>query len=216
VFLSSATEQGHTVVDRELYLPKEWTDDRERGRAAGIPDERDVATKPALARQMLERTLAAGVTLGFVAGDRVYGDDRGLRGWLEAQHQAHVLAVSGKEYVWRNQKQQRVSSLLADLPTEGWERLRAGAGSKGPRWYDGLRLEVSAPAAPSFTRWVLIRRSSSDPSEVTASVSYAPQTTTLRQLVRGAGLCWTVEESIQTGKGEVGLDHYEGRSWTGW
>lgn len=216
VFLSYATEQGHTLMDRELYLPKEWTDDRERCRAAGIPDERDFATKPALARQMLERTLAAGVKLGFVAGDSVYGDDRGLRGWLEAQHQAHVLAVSGKEYVWRNQKQQRVSSLLADLPTEGWERLSAGAGSKGPRWYDWLRLELSEPAEPSFRRWLLVRRSVSEPSEVTAYVSYAPATTTLRQLVRAAGLRWTVEESIQTGKGEVGLDHYEVRSWTGW
>lgn len=216
VFLSFASEHGHTLLDRELYLPKEWTDDRERCRAAGIPDARDFATKPALARQMLERTLAAGVKLSFVAGDSVYGDDRGLRGWLEAQNQAHVLAVSGKEYVWRNQKQQRVSSLLADLPDEGWERLSAGAGSKGPRWYDWLRLELSEPAETDFTRWLLVRRSISEPSEVTAYVTYALATTTLQQLVRVAGLRWTVEESIQTGKGEVGLDHYEVRSWSGW
>jgi SRSO17 transposase len=216
VFLSYASAHGHTLLDRELYLPKEWTDDRERCRAAGIPPERDFATKPVLARQMLERTLAAGVRLAWIAGDSVYGDDRSLRRWLEAHKQAHVLAVSGKEYVWRNQKQQRVSSLLSDLPIAGWERLSAGTGSKGPRWYDWLRLELSEPAEPSFKRWLLVRRSVSDPSEVTAYVTYAPATTTLRQLVRVAGLRWTVEESIQTGKGEVGLDQYEVRSWTGW
>lgn len=216
VFLSYASEHGHTLLDRELYLPKEWTDDPERCRAAGIPPERSFATKPALAQQMLERTLAAGVRLAWVAGDSVYGDDRGLRKWLETHKQAHVLAVSGKEYVWRNQKQQRVSSLLADLLNKGWERLSAGAGSKGPRWYDWLRLELSAPAEPSFKRWLLIRRSVSDPSEVTAYVTYALASTTLRHLVRVAGLRWTVEESIQTGKGEVGLDHYEVRSWSGW
>lgn len=165
---------------------------------------------------MLERTFAAGVRLAWIAADSVYGDDRGFRNWLEAQKQADVLAVSGKETVWRNQRQQRISSLLAELPLEGWERLSAGAGSKGPRWYDWLRLELSEPAEADFKRWLLVRRSITDPSEVTAFVSDSLASTTLVQLVRVAGLRWTVEESIQTGKGELGLDHYEARSWSGW
>lgn len=216
VFLAYASEHGHCLMDRELYLPKEWTDDRERCRHAGIPAERSFATKPVLARQMLERSFAAGVKLAFVAGDSVYGDDRGLRTWLEGQKQAYVLAVSGKEYVWRNQKQQSVSSMLADLPTEGWQRLSAGAGSKGPRWYDWLRLELHDPAEQAFKRWLLVRRSISKPSELTAYVTFAPAATSLSKLVEVAGMRWTVEESIQTGKGEVGLDQYEVRSWTGW
>lgn len=216
VFLAYASTHGHTLMDRELYLPAAWTDDRERCRRAGIPDDRPFATKPALARQMLERTFAAGVNLAWVAGDSVYGDDRALRSWLEGARKAYVLAVSGKEYVWRQQQQQRVSALLAELPVAGWERLSAGAGSKGPRWYDWRRLELHAPAAADFSRWLLVRRNISDPNEVTASVTYAPAATTLPQLVRVAGMRWTVEESIQTGKGEVGLDHYEVRSWTGW
>jgi SRSO17 transposase len=216
VFLAYASEHGHTLLDRELYLPAAWTDDRERCRRADIPDDRPFATKPELARQMLERSLAAGVQLAFLAGDSVYGDDRSLRSWLEERRQAYVLAVSGKEYVWRNQRQQRVSALLAELPVAGWERLSAGAGSKGPRWYDWMRLDLHNPAEADFTRWLLVRRSISDPSEVTAYVTYAPAATTLPQLVRVAGMRWTVEESIQTGKGEVGLDHYEVRSWTGW
>jgi SRSO17 transposase len=216
VFLAYASAQGHTLMDRELYLPVAWTDDRERCHGAGIPDDRPFATKPALARQMLERTLAAGVKLAWIAGDSVYGDDRSLRSWLEERRQAYVLAVSGKAYVWRQQHQQRVSAILAELPVEGWERLSAGEGSKGPRWYDWLRLDLHDPAEADFTRWLLVRRSMSDPTEVTAYVTYAPVATTLSHLVRVAGMRWTVEESIQTGKGDVGLDHYEVRSWTGW
>jgi SRSO17 transposase len=216
VFLSYASEHGHTLMDRELYLPKEWTNDRERCRKAGIPDERAFATKPVLARQMLERSFAAGVKLAWIAGDSVYGDHRPLRQWLEARRQAYVLAVSSNEYVWHEQRQQAVSTLLTGLPAEGWERLSAGAGSKGPRWYDWRRLELSDPAEEGFARWLLVRRSISDPSEMTAYVSFAPVDSTLPALVRVAGMRWTVEESIQTGKGEVGLDHYEVRSWTGW
>ncbi|MEN9938751.1 MAG: transposase [Chloroflexota bacterium] len=139
VFLTYATKHGHTLVDRELYLPAEWTDDRERCRAAGIPDDRVFATKPALARQMLERTRASGVPFAWVSGDSVYGDDRGLRQWLEAHDQAFVLAVSGKETVWIDGRQQRITDWLDALPTDGWERLSAGVGSKGLRWYNWQR-----------------------------------------------------------------------------
>jgi SRSO17 transposase len=216
VFWAYASRSGHTLLDRELDLPAGWTDDRERCRSAGIPDDRAFATKPALARQMLERTLTAGVVLAWVTGDSIYGDDRALRQWLEEHRQAYVLAVSGKASVWLRQQQRRIGPLLADLPAEGWERISAGMGSKGPRWYDWQRLEASAPRQGGWQRWVLIRRSIEAPTEVTAYLAYAPATTPLAALVRVAGMRWTVEESIQTAKGEVGLDHYEVRSWTGW
>ena len=216
VFLAYASAQGHTLLDRELYLPKAWSDDRERCRAAGIPDERAFATKPVLARQMLERTFQAGVPLAWVTGDSVYGDDRALRGWLEQRKQAYVLAVSGKESVWFGEEQRQIKTLLAELSSEGWERLSAGAGSKGPRVYDWQRLELSAPTQQGWKRFLLIRRSISDPSELTGYMTFAKAHTTLSELVRVAGTRWTVEESIQTAKGEVGLDHYEVRSFSGW
>jgi SRSO17 transposase len=216
VFLAYASRYGHSLLDRELNLPAGWTDDRERCRSAGIPDDRAFATKPALARQMLERTLAAGVVLAWITGDSIYGDDRALRQWLEEHRQAYVLAVSGKESVGLQQQQRRISTLLADLPAEGWERISAGMGSQGPRWYDWLRLEASAPRQGGWKRWLLIRRSIAEPTAVTAYIACAPATTTLAALGRVAGMRWTVEESIQTAKGEVGLDHYEVRSWTGW
>lgn len=216
VFLAYASCHGHTLLDRELYLPQEWTDDRERCRRVGIPDKRAFATKPALAQQMLERAFEAGVVLAWVTADSVYGDTRTLRAWLEQREQAYVLAVSGKETVWLNHTQQQIKTLLAELPNEGWERLSAGAGSKGPRLYDWLRLEVSAPAQQDWKRTLLVRRSISDPSEVTGYIAFARASTPLSEMVRVAGTRWTVEESIQCAKGEVGLDHYEVRSWTGW
>jgi SRSO17 transposase len=216
VFLAYATQHGHTLLDRELYLPQEWTDDRQRCRCAGIPDQRVFATKPQLARQMLERAFAAGVTLAWVTGDSIYGDDRALRGWLEERKQAYVLAVSGKESVWLNHEQRQIKAILAELPAQGWERLSAGAGSKGPRLYDWQRLELSAPVQQGWKRFLLVRRSISDPSEMTGYCVFARAHTTLTELVRVAGTRWTVEESIQCAKGEVGLDHYEVRSFSGW
>ena len=216
VFLAYASCHGHTLLDRELYLPSDWTDDRERCRRAGIPDEQTFATKPALARRMLERTESAGVSLAWVTGDSIYGDDRKLRGWLEDRNQAYVLAVSGKETVWVKQQQHQITALLAELPSDGWERLSAGVGSKGLRWYDWLRFELNDPMQVGSKRCLLFRRSIADPLEVTAYIVFAPVNSGLAALVRVAGMRWTVEESIQTAKGEVGLDHYEVRSWTGW
>jgi SRSO17 transposase len=216
VFLTYASRHGHTLLDRELYLPQDWTDDRERCRRAGIPDERAFATKPALAQQMLQRNFEAGVKLAWVTGDSIYGDDRVLRQRLESRNQPFVLAVSGKEAVWMDSQQRQVKTVLTGLPADGWERLSAGAGSKGPRWYDWRRLELSDPPQSGWRRWLLIRRSISDPSELTGYIAFARATTSLAELVRVAGTRWTVEESIECAKGEVGLDHYEVRSWSGW
>ena len=216
VFLAYATSRGQTLLDRELYLPAEWTSDPDRCRRVGIPEVRSFATKPALALQMLERTRAAGVPLAWVTGDCIYGDDRKLRRWLERHAQAYVLAVSGKEAVWRQQRQQKIKVLLAALPHDAWERISAGAGSKGPRWYDWRRVDLHDPPKTGWKRWLLVRRTCSAPTELTAYVVFAPARTTLAEQVRVAGLRWTVEDSIQTAKGEVGLDHYEVRSWTGW
>jgi SRSO17 transposase len=216
VFLSYASRHGHTLLDRELYLPKEWTDDPKRCEMAGIPDDRAFATKPALARVMLQRAFDAGVSLAYVTGDSVYGDDHALRIWLEERKQAYVLAVSRDEYVWMGAQQRTIASVLEELPEEGWVQLSAGAGSKGPRVYEWREVELHPPADGGWHRWLLLRRSLSDPSDVAAYIVFAAAQTSLTAHVQVAGTRWTVEESIQTGKGEVGMDHYEVRSWTGW
>jgi SRSO17 transposase len=216
VFLTYASRHGHALLDRELYVPKAWTDDPGRCQQAGIPKDRRFATKPALAAQMLARSLAAGVSAAWVTGDSVYGDDRRLRMALEARPQGYVLAVSGKEYVWVDWHQRQVKTVLAALPEDGWSRRSAGDGAKGPRWYDWRWLSLAEPLVPGWCRWLLVRRSVSDPTELAAYVVYAPQATTLEEVVRVAGMRWTIEICFEAAKGEVGLDHYEVRSWTGW
>jgi SRSO17 transposase len=216
VFLTYAGPQGHVMLDRELYLPKEWTNDEARCKGAGMPAERLFATKPQLAQQMLQRAFDAGVPAAWVAGDSVYGDNRSLRLWLEEHGHAYVLAVSGKEYVGRAGRQWQVKTLLAMLEEENWCRLRAGDGTKGPRWYDWRWLPLSTPLHPHWRRWLLVRRSLSDPTERTAYIVCAPAGTALDTVVQVAGRRWTVEQCFEEAKGEVGLDQYEVRSWTGW
>jgi SRSO17 transposase len=149
VFLAYASARGPALLDRELSLPKEWPQDRERCTRAGIPVQRQFATKPALARDMLERAFQAGIPAAGVTGDSVYGDDRRLRLWLEAREHADVLAVSGKEYVWLGWPQRQVTTVLAAFPADGWTRRSAGAGAKGPRWYDWYWRPLAAPMPPA-------------------------------------------------------------------
>jgi SRSO17 transposase len=216
VFVAYASRLGHALLDRELYLPEEWTTDRERCRSAGIPDDWDFATKPQLAQQMLARAFAAGMPAQWVTGDSVYGQARQLRMWLEGRLQAYVLAVSGQEYVRLDGRQRQVKTLVAALPPAGWTRLSAGDGTKGPRWYDWHWLPLPEPQEPGWHRWLLVRRSHSLPTELTAYMVFAPQDTTLVEVVQVAGIRWTIESSFEAAKGEVGLDDYEVRSWTGW
>ena len=216
VFLTYASPQGHVLLDRELYLPKEWTPDAARCKGAGIPAARPFATKPQFAQQRLQRAFDAGVPAAWVAGDRVYGENRSLRLWLEAHGHAHVLAVSGQEYVWRAGRQPQVKSVLAPRGPEGWDRLRAGDGAKGPRWDDWPWLPLAMPLQPHWRRWLLVRRSLCDPTARTAYVVFAPEATGLETVVQVAGSRWTIERCFAEAKGEVGLEHDEGRSWTGW
>jgi SRSO17 transposase len=216
VFLGYASGLGHVLLDRELYLPEEWTTDRERCRRAGIPEDRGFATKPQLAQQMLARAFTARVPAMWVTGDSVYGNDRRLRMWLEAQPRAYVLAVSGQEYVWLGGRQRQIKTLLATVPEDGWTRLSAGEGTKGPRWYDWRWQSLADPVDPAWRRWLLVRRSVSVPTELHAYVVFAPQDTAVAEVVRVAGTRWTLESCFEAANSEVGLDQYEVRSWTGW
>src|SRR5258707_13416320 len=218
VYLAYASPQGTAFLDRTLYLPEEWTGDPARCHQAGLPETVGFATKPQLAQAQLARALEAGVPGAWVTADSVYGDDRSLRVWLESQEQPYVLAVSGKESVNRDATwtPQRVSRLLQELPQEGWQRLSAGDGAKGPRWYDWQRVPLVPPLQEGFARWCVVRRSLSGPTDQQADVVFAPEGTTLEDLVRVAGRRWMIEVAFEQAKGEIGLDHYEVRSWTGW
>ena len=154
VFVVYASRLGHAWLDCELYLPKAWTNDPARCRQAGMPEDRQFATKSQLVRQLQVRAFAAGVPARWVTGDSVYGDNRDLRLWLEAQPQAYDLAVSRKAYVWRDGRQRQVKTLMAALPAEGSTRLSAGVGPTGPRWYDWRWLPLTDPPDPCDIRLV--------------------------------------------------------------
>jgi SRSO17 transposase len=226
VFVAYASERGQAFIDRELYLPEEWAEDKERRERAGVPEQVGMRTKPHLAKEMLGRALKAGVKATWVVADSVYGDSRRLGMFLEEREQPYVLALSGKAYVWAGFYQHRVSTLLdalteGELPSaqaeeEGWKRLSAGDGSKGPRLYEWLRLPLNPPMQEGFQRWLLIRRSIEDPDELSAYTVFAPENTTLEALAKVAGSRWRVEIGFEEAKGEVGLAHYEVRSWRGW
>jgi SRSO17 transposase len=217
VFLLYASSTGAAFIDRKLYLPEEWTEDRVRCREAGIPDAVRFATKGELARAMLARAFAAGVRAQWVVGDTIYGSDE-LRTWLERQQQAYVLAVAETHPVWNEGRAQPVGLVAALLPEEAWTPLSAGEGSQGPRLYHWAWLEVDAePEVRQGRRsWILIRRRLSDPSKRAYYRVWGPPETTLAELVQVAGRRWTIEEGLEEAKGEVGLDHYEVRTWRGW
>ena len=218
VFLAYTSPQGRTFLDRELYVPKEWAADRERRREAAVPETVEFRTKPQLARVMLERALDAGVPAAWVTGDEIYGGDRRLRLWLEERAVPHVLAVKSTEPLWTRTGSRQVAAkvLAAAIPDSQWERLSAGEGAKGPRVYDWARVPIRALPEPGWDYWLLVRRALADPTDLAYYVCFCPAGTPLAELVRAAGTRWAIEESFETAKGEVGLDHYEVRRWPGW
>jgi len=216
VFLGYASRKGHTLFDRELYLPKEWADDHERREQAKVPQKVDFATKPQLAQKMLLRALDAGIPAAWVTADSVYGGDLGLCDALQTRCQPYVLAIASEERLRWEQGGIRAQTLQKRLPASAWQTLSCGNGAKGAREYDWASLPLDAPKQEGFAHWLLVRRSLSDPTEVTYYRVFAPQTTSLLTLVRVAGTRWTIEVGFESAKGEVGLDQYEVRSWHGW
>jgi SRSO17 transposase len=206
VYLAYATDAGHGVIDRELYLPQGWLDDPARCHAE-------------LARMMLHRALAAGVPAGWVTADEVYGNSPALRGWLEAHLLPSVLAVKATEPLPPasvSGPPTAAARLAEQISPEGWLRLSAGQGAKGRRWYGWARLPLASVGAPEgWGRWLLVRRSLRT-GELAYYVCAGPPSLPLIGLVRVAGSRWRVEEAFQAGKGLCGLDQHQVRRWRCW
>jgi SRSO17 transposase len=129
---------------------------------------------------------------------------------------AHVMAVSGQEMGTLGWKQFRVKALLPTVPEDAWQTLSCGEGSKGPRLYEWVWLPINQAHGSKWGRWLLVRKSLTDPTEVTGYIAFAPADTPLSTLARVAGTRWSIEGCFESAKGEVGLDEYEVRSWHGW
>jgi SRSO17 transposase len=221
VFLCYSSSQGTAFIDRELYLPEEWTYDPDRQGEAGVPERVRFATKGEMAKAMLERALEAGMPARWVVADTVYGTARGLRGWLEERECYYVLAVPETRGVYHQGSQSQARMVACSLPEESWIRASAGAGSKGDRLYDWACLAlpdgpVSQRSPVGVGRWLLMRRGIEDPTEYAYYLAYGPAETPVEELIRIAGRRWSIEDSFEAAKGEVGLDEYEVRKWDGW
>jgi SRSO17 transposase len=226
VFAAYVSRHGHAFIDRQLYLPKDWTSRPARLAAAHVPPEIGFATKPQIAGRMIDRAIQAGVPFAWVTGDSVYGV-----GALETQ-----LRRAGKGYVLGVNAASQFTSWIAKPAVAGtaeaiaqglgagdWQRLSAGAGTQGPRLYDWAYLELAdldedeyRPGATGiWTRGLLIRRSLADGKEAYFT-TWCPAGTRIKTLVAVEGQRWAIEDAFETAKTELGLDHNETRSWHGW
>lgn len=231
VFLAYATPDGTALIDRELFLPKDWIDDAVRRQEARIPEHIKAATKPDLALAMLERAFEGGVNAAWVTGDAVYSAYQ-VRAFLEARLQPYVLEVASNFHMWawteRGPEQVHVKTIVEAFQPADWHTLSAGLGSKGERMYEWAWISAAELMSPmvqaglgpiiaeGFERLLLARRRLDDATDLAYFVVFAPNSTTLPQVVRAAGSRWAIEVAFESAKGEVGLDQYEVRSWVGW
>ncbi|MFE7267432.1 IS701 family transposase [Streptomyces sp. NPDC057592] len=220
VFAAYATARGRALVDRELYIPKSWAEDRERCRAAKVPDDREFATKGELARRMVLRALGSPLPITWVTADSAYGQESRFRRLLEQSGVGYVLAVPKSQFTVGCP---RIEGLFAQAPDEAWEKTSCGNGAKGPRVYHWAAVRLPAVAefdyqgeVPHRMRWAPARRSIRKPDEIAYYLAYAPLETTAQELVRIAGTRWAIEECFQAAKNECGLDQYEVRRYPGW
>jgi SRSO17 transposase len=221
VFLSYVTATGHALIDRELYLPEPWCTDAARRKEAHIPATVTFATKPELAGRMVQRTQAAGLPIKWVVADTVYGHSTDLRDGLEKQGLFFALAIPDNEVICIQNTQgvYRIADVASierqDVSAQSWQRLSMSQGTKGERLFDWALLPVVQGGTVDQCHWLVFRRCLDDPSQLAYYLVFAPPETSLHTIVLAIGARWSVEVDFENAK-DLGLDHYEVRSYLGW
>src|ERR1017187_7279410 len=226
VFCAYVSRHGHAFIDRALYLPKAWTDDPIRMTATHVPNGIAFATKPALAVKMISQALAANVPFSWVAADSVYGVGD-IEMALRHAGKGYVLGVSANRNFgsWRGKPPVAgvAEEIAQGLASSAWRRLSAGGGTKRAKLDRLGFLEVGGLCGPRhdeersglWTRGLLIRRNIAD-GDFAFFSTWCPVGTGIETLVMIEGHRWAIEDSFETAKNELGLDHNETRSWHGW
>jgi SRSO17 transposase len=226
VFAAYVSRHGHAFIDRALYLPKAWTDDPARMAGAHVPAHVRFATKPRLALAMISRAIAADAPFSGVAADTVYGVGE-IEKALRRAGKGYVLGVPGNHLFrsWRKRPPLAgmASEIAQTLDPSVWKRLSAGEGTKGPRLHEWAYCELADLGAGEYdevrtglwTRGLLIRRNIAD-GDLAYFSTWCPAGTRIETLVKVEGHRWAIEDSFETTKNELGLDHNETRSWQGW
>ena len=243
VFLAYVGPRGHALVDKALYLPKEWTADRDRCRAVGVPEAVGYQSKAELGLGLLRRAQRAGhLRTKWVTGDSGYGEVPTLRDALDAEGWLYVLEVPSNTYIFTQPAQaavpawsgrgrkpsqphllpgepgpQSIAVVAASLPVTAWQALTVAEGAQGERIhpYTAVRVWESRDGLPGRECWLVLRRDL-DGSDAKYYLSNAPADTPLLRLAQVAAMRWPIETEFQTEKGETGLDEYEVRTWLGW
>ena len=241
--LHLAGERGSGCIGMRLYLPEGWTTDRARCREAGVPDTVTFGPKWQHALALLDAALAAGVRRHVVLGDAAFGEITAFRAALTGRGLAYVLRVPSNLVVWlpgtrfavparrgvtgRPRSTLRplkattplpLASLAATLPHRRVTWREGSRGRQASR-FAAVRVRVAhrhaEGAGPGAEVWLLSEWPRNEPAPTKYYLSSLPATTSLRTLVRFGKLRWRIERDYQELKGELGLDHFEGRTWNG-
>jgi SRSO17 transposase len=216
VFLAYASDKGAAFVDRALYLPKGWAGDEDRRAEAGVPKEVALASKIELAKRMLERTFGAGVPARWVLADSFYGRSGAFRAWLEKRGRPYAVMVPKTNAVGLGVRRKRIERLVERLPQGSWSKVHTEEEAGGRRLWEWACVELLADPAKGMRRWLLVRRDPEEPEDLAHWLAYAPEGTTVGELLRACDTRWAIEECFAQTKGEVGLEQYEVRRWEAW
>jgi SRSO17 transposase len=211
-FLAYVTSRRDRVlIDRRLYLPKSWTDDPDRCRKAGVPEDVVFQTRPQQVQAMIEAARAAGVPFAWFTADEEFGQNPDLCAYLEHQRIPYVMAIpKNTTFLDTAGASREINTHAQKLDHNCWQRRACGIGAKGHRVYDWALAESAEP-----DRQYLIRRSI-DTGELAFYRCHNPTRAGFSELVTVAGARWPIEECFGASKNETGLDNYQVRSWNAW
>ena len=246
VYLGYASRKGYSLIEGQLFMPESWLDEarQEQRTACGVPVDLKAKTKPEIGLELLKRAVQRGsLPFQWVAADELYGDSPAFRDGVAELNKWYFTEIKCSTLIWpsrpevvlpewkgrgrrptrlrlRNETDHpvRADDLLASIPTEAWRKATIKEGSKGPIVcsFAFLRLIESRANLPGPEVWLILRRNLDDPSVIKFYFSNAPVETSLIEFVRISGMRWPIEIIFEEDKGEIGLDHYETRSWLGW
>jgi len=246
VYLGYASRKGYSLVEGQLFMPAEWFDEThtERRQACGVPEDLRFKTKPEIGLELLQKAQKRGnLPFSWVAADELYGDAPAFRDSVDALGKWYFTEIKSTTPIWRtrpkvhipkwkghgrhptrlrlrnpNQSPILVKELTRKIPKRDWVPAVIKEGSKGPIAceFAFLRVIESRANLPATELWLILRRNLDDPSIVKYYFSNAPIDTPLNEFVRISGMRWPIESIFEESKGEVGMDHYEMRSWLGW
>jgi SRSO17 transposase len=216
VFLAYASNKGAAFVDRALYLPQEWAEDPERRAEAGVPQEVAFANKIELAKRMLERAFEVGVPARWVLADSFYGRSHAFRAWLEERERPYAVMVPKTNAVPLGGRKEKIEQLAGRLPEDAYSEVRGAPDKSERRPWEWARVGLLADPEKGMGRWLLVRRGSDDPDDLSFYQAYGPEDTPVEELVKVCQHRWRIEVAFEAAKGEVGMDHYEVRKWEAW